>query len=71
MSNKIYKACPYCFNEILQKPILEKHQGRVAILCPYCLSHRSEWVDTIEKAIESWNIYMRYEIQKELTECLN
>jgi DNA-directed RNA polymerase subunit RPC12/RpoP len=57
--DKIYADCPYCLQEILRKPILEKHQGRYSILCPYCLSHRSEWVDTIENAIVSWNKYMR------------
>ena len=57
--NKIYKACPYCRHDILQKPILEKQQGAYSILCPYCISHRSEWVDTIEQAIISWNEYMR------------
>lgn len=55
----IYKPCPYCRNEILKKPILEKQQGAYSILCPYCLSHRSEWVDTIDEAIISWNEYMR------------
>ena len=57
----IYKSCPYCLQDILKKPILEKHQNRYSILCPYCLSHRSEWVDTIENAVISWNIYMREE----------
>jgi len=57
--DKIYKDCPFCFHEILQKPILDKHQGRYSILCPYCLSHRSAWVATIEAVIESWNGYFR------------
>jgi DNA-directed RNA polymerase subunit RPC12/RpoP len=57
----IYKPCVYCRNEIMIKPILEKHQGQYSILCPHCLSHRSEWVDTIEAAILSWNTYMREE----------
>jgi len=59
--SKIYSPCPYCLQEILKKPILEKHQKRYSILCPYCLSHRSEWVKTIEEAIASWNKYMRDE----------
>ena len=57
--SKIYEPCPYCLQEITVKPILEKHQGRYSILCPHCLSHRSEWVDTIEESILSWNTYMR------------
>ena len=56
-----YKPCPYCFCEILQKPIFEKHQGRLAVLCPHCLAHRGEWAKTAEEAIESWNTYMREE----------
>jgi len=60
-NNYLYKSCPYCLQGILQKPILEKHQNRYSILCPYCLSHRSEWVDTIENAVISWNTYMREE----------
>ena len=61
MRNK-YKPCPNCFSEILKELILEKHQMRYSILCPYCLSHRSEWVKTIEETIHSWNKYMREEI---------
>ena len=57
--SKIYKDCPYCLQAILKKPILEKHQEQYSILCPYCLSHRSEWVKTIEEAIVSWNEYAR------------
>ena len=57
--SKIYKACPYCMREIEKKPILEKHQGQYSILCPYCLSHRSEWVAAIDEAIVSWNKYAR------------
>lgn len=57
--NVIYKPCPYCGSEILSKPILEKQQREYSILCPYCLRHRSEWVESIEKAIVSWNTYMR------------
>ena len=57
--SKIYKPCLYCISEILKKPILEKHQGRYSILCPYCLSYRSEWVDSIEAAIVSWNTFLR------------
>ena len=57
----IYKPCPYCGQEILKKPILEKQQGAYSILCPYCLSHRCEWVETIEQAIASWNVYLREE----------
>ncbi|MCL2776104.1 MAG: hypothetical protein FWD71_22590 [Oscillospiraceae bacterium] len=60
MSN-IYKPCPYCRQEILKKPILEKHQNRYSILCPYCLSHRSQWAKTIEETIISWNTYIREE----------
>ena len=56
---KIYKDCQFCFQEINIKPVLEKHQSRYSILCPYCLSHRSEWVENIEAAIVSWNSYMR------------
>ena len=59
--SKIYKDCPYCREEIQKKPILEKHQGRMSILCPYCLSHRSEWVNGIDEAIRSWNEYIRDE----------
>ena len=59
--SSLYKPCPYCGNEILQKPILEKQQGTYSILCPYCLSHRSEWVESIDEAILSWNEYMREE----------
>ena len=65
MSN-LYKPCPYCGQKILKKPILEKQQGAYSILCPYCLSHRSEWVETIEQAIISWNEYMRDEKNKPL-----
>jgi len=57
--SKIYKPCPYCGHEILKKPILEKHQDMYSVLCPYCLSHRSEWVETIEEAVISWNEYLR------------
>ena len=57
--NNLYKPCPYCFCDINKNPIFEKHQTRVSILCPYCQSHRSEWVDSVETAIESWNTYMR------------
>jgi len=39
-----YKECPYCMGEIEGKPILEKYQGRYSMVCPYCLTHRSEWV---------------------------
>ena len=59
MMNAIYKPCPYCMNDIEKKPILEKHQGEYSILCPYCLSHRSEWVRSIDEAIVSWNSYMQ------------
>jgi DNA-directed RNA polymerase subunit RPC12/RpoP len=59
--SKIYEPCPYCMQEILVKPILERHQGRLSILCPYCLSHRSEWANTIEDVISSWNNYSREE----------
>lgn len=55
----IYMDCPYCFQEITKKPILKWHQERCSILCPHCLSHRSEWVATIDEAIISWNTYMR------------
>jgi len=55
----IYKDCPYCAREILKKPVLEKHQGRYSVLCPYCLAHRSEWTESIEQAVISWNNYMR------------
>ena len=58
MENK-YKPCPYCFSEILDKPILEKLQGRFSVICPYCFTHRSEWTDTEENAVISWNNYMR------------
>ena len=57
--SSIYKPCPYCFQEITKKPVLQKLQGRLSILCPFCLSHRSAWVETKEEAIESWNIYGR------------
>ena len=57
--SSIYKYCQYCMSEILKKPILEKHQNRYSILCPYCLSYRSEWVASIEAAIVSWNTYQR------------
>jgi len=61
MSKNLYKPCPYCGNDILKKPILERQQGEYSILCPYCLTHRSEWAgaDTIEKAVISWNIHAR------------
>ena len=55
----IYKLCPNCFCEILKEPIFEKHQQRYSVLCPYCLSHRSKWTDSIENAVVSWNTYMR------------
>ncbi|MCL2813266.1 MAG: hypothetical protein FWD23_01565 [Oscillospiraceae bacterium] len=55
----IYKDCPYCFQEITKKPILDRHQGRFSIRCPHCLSHRSEWVAATKEAIISWNTYMR------------
>ena len=58
-ANKIFKDCPFCMQEILRKPLLDKHQGRYSILCPYCRFHRSEWVNTIDEAIRSWNKYMR------------
>jgi hypothetical protein len=54
-----YKPCPYCFCEIVDEPALDKHQGRFSIICPHCLSHRSEWTGTIEESIASWNSYMR------------
>ena len=54
------KICRYCKNEILN-PIIDKHQGRVCIVCPYCRSHLSEWSDNIEKAKESWNTYIKDE----------
>jgi len=60
MENK-YKSCPYCFCELLIEPILEKFQGRFSYICPYCHSHRSEWKNTIEECIISWNTYMRDE----------
>ena len=56
---KLYEPCPYCNSVILKKPYLERQQGDYSILCPYCLTHRSEWVESIEKAIISWNTYMR------------
>jgi DNA-directed RNA polymerase subunit RPC12/RpoP len=61
MKNKIYLPCPYCGSEILKKPYLERQQGEYSIICPYCITHRSEWAgaDTIEKAVISWNTYMR------------
>jgi transcription elongation factor Elf1 len=62
--DKIYEDCPFCMREILQEPILEKHQGRYSLICPHCLSHRSEWVESIEKAVVSWNTYIREEITK-------
>ena len=55
----IYRPCPYCLQNITKKPVLQKLQGRYSILCPFCLAHRSEWVDTIDDAIISWNTYMR------------
>ena len=55
-----YKSCPYCGGRILEKPILERHQGRVSFICPHCKSHRSEWVNTEEEAKLSWNSYLRY-----------
>ena len=64
--SRIYKPCPYCMNDIQKKPILELHQGEYSILCPYCLSHRSEWVNSIETAIVSWNTYMRDEQYDEI-----
>lgn len=66
-----YSPCPYCMREISAKPILEKHQKRYSILCPHCLSHRSEWVETIGEAIQSWNRYMREEATPDvrLIEC--
>jgi hypothetical protein len=48
--------------EIQKKPILDKHQGRLSIRCPYCKFHRSEWKLTIDEIILSWNTYMREEI---------
>ena len=56
---RIYKPCPYCFSEITGEPVFERHQGRISIVCPYCFSHRSEWTDTKEESIISWNGYMR------------
>ena len=56
---RIYEPCPYCNSVILKKPYLERQQDEYSILCPYCLTHRSEWVESIEKAIISWNTYMR------------
>ena len=56
-----YKPCPYCFCEISKEPIFEKHQGRVAVLCPHCRAHRGEWVGNVDEAIKSWNTYMRNE----------
>jgi len=55
----IYSPCPNCFREMPKDPVFEKHQGRYSVLCPHCLSHRSEWASTIEEAIISWNTYMR------------
>jgi len=59
--DKKYKPCPYCFCEIINNPIYEKHQGRFSVICPYCRSHRSEWKETEEECIISWNTYMRDE----------
>ena len=54
-----YESCPYCEQEISQEPIIDKHQLRFSVRCPHCLSHRGEWKESIEKAVESWNSYMR------------
>jgi len=65
--DKIFKDCLFCRQEILREPILDKHQLRYSFRCPHCLSHRSEWVESIEKAQISWNTYMRDEEPKDLT----
>ena len=61
---KTYKPCPYCFCEISDEPIIEKLQGRFSIICPYCLTHRSEWTESKDECIISWNTYMREEINE-------
>ena len=60
----IFKPCPYCKQTITKTPILEQHQGKLAYCCPYCVSHWSEWVDTEEEAVLSWNRYLRQEDDK-------
>ena len=55
-ADKKYRDCPNCSGEILTEPIIEKHQGRFSVLCPYCRSYRSgNWAATKEEAVASWN----------------
>ena len=49
-----YKPCLKCENSF-PKPIVDEYQGRYSIRCPKCLAWRSEWVATVNEAIESWN----------------
>lgn len=53
--SKIYKDCWYCGEKIEKKPVIDKHQGRISIRCPYDLRTRGGWKDTVEAAIHSWN----------------
>ena len=57
--DKIYEDCRYCRKEILRDPIEDRHQGRVSILCPYCLWRCGQWKQTTEEAVHSWNTYKR------------
>ena len=59
--NKIY--CSRCKCEILKKPILDVHQTRYAVVCPYCRERIIDWQNTKEETIASWNKYIREENQ--------
>jgi len=40
--NEKNKYCPYCYQEI-KKPISDKHQGRVSLVCPHCGDRLEQW----------------------------
>ena len=50
------EPCSYCGNQIKIHPIVDEHQGRISVRCPYCLSNRGVWVSTLDEAISAWNI---------------
>lgn len=55
MKINILSPCGWCGHKIEKDPIVDYHQEKISIRCPYCLYRRGEWADTLEKAIENWN----------------
>ena len=51
----VLMPCHSCGHEIEKPLILDENQGKYSYRCPYCLTFRGEWMETISEAKKAWN----------------